>query len=483
MSALPSRILVPVIVACALFMENLDATVLATSLPVIARDMGEDPIALKLALTSYLLSLAVFIPVSGWMADRFGAKRIFRIALAIFMLGSAFCGFATTLTGFVFARIIQGLGGAMMVPVGRLVILRTVPKAELVSALSWFTIPAIVGPIAGPPLGGFITTYFSWRWIFYINIPIGLLGIVLVTRYIDDIREESPPPLDITGLLLLGTGLSGFVFGLAVIGQGLVPFPLALAMIGSGGLFCWLYARHAARVSHPLLNLGLIRIPTFRASVFGGALFRIGAGATPFLLPLLFQVGFGLTAFASGLLTFVAAIGAFLMKFTAAPIIKYFGFRGVLIANALASSLFIFGFALFTAATPHAIIIGVLLVAGFFRSLQFSAVNTLVYADIPPPLMSQATSFASAAHQLSLSLGVAIAALTLEANQLLRGNNAIVVNDFGVAFLVAGLIGAMSAVIFWRLPRDAGAELTRKVDVGLAGADPASTAQPSGATG
>jgi EmrB/QacA subfamily drug resistance transporter len=479
LTALPSRILVPIIVACALFMENLDATVLATSLPAIARDMGEDPIALKLALTSYLLSLAVFIPASGWMADRFGAKRIFRLALAIFMLGSVFCGFAATLTDFVLARIVQGLGGAMMVPVGRLVILRSVPKSELVGALAWFTIPAIVGPIAGPPLGGFITTYFSWRWIFYINIPIGLLGIVLVTRYIEDIHEQNPPPLDVIGLVLLGTGLSGLVFGLAVLGQGLVPFWAALAMIAAGGLICWLYARHAVRTPHPLLDLSLMRIATFRASIIGGTLFRIGAGATTFLLPLLFQLGFGLTAFASGMLTFVAAIGAFLMKFTAPPILKRFGFRNVLVANALISSVFVCGLALFTAATPHTVIIGVLLIAGYFRSLQFSAVNTLIYADISPPLMSQVTSFASAATQLSLSFGVAVAALTLEAEQTLRGNNAILVSDFATAFLVVGVIGATSAVIFWHLPRDAGAELTGKVDVIAGSTDPASTAHPS----
>ena len=482
MTALPSRILVPIIVACALFMENLDATVLATSLPAIARDMGEDPIALKLALTSYLLSLAVFIPASGWMADRFGAKPIFRLALAIFMLGSIFCGLASTLTDFVLARIVQGMGGAMMVPVGRLVILRSVPKSELVSALAWFTIPAIVGPIAGPPLGGFITTYFSWRWIFYINIPIGLLGILLVTRYIEDIREQKPPPLDWAGLALLGTGLSGLVFGLAVLGQGLVPFWLALSILGLGFLFCWLYARHAVRVAHPLLDLSLMRIATFRASVTGGALFRIAMGATGFLLPLLFQIGFGLTAFASGMLTFVTAIGAFLMKFTAAPILGRFGFRNVLVANALVSTVFVFGFALFTSATPHAVILIVLFVAGFFRSLQFSAVNTLVYADIAPPSMSQATSFSSAAHQLSLSLGVAIAALTLEAEQMVRGDSAILVDDFVTAFLVVGVIGALSAVIFWSLPDNAGSELTGKVEESAGPADPAAS-RPSGAPG
>jgi fucose permease len=263
-------------------------------------------------------------------------------------------------------------------------------------------------------------------------------------------------------------------------GQGLVPFWLALGMLVFGCLFCWLYARHAARTPHPLLDLNLMRIATFRASVIGGALFRIAMGATAFLLPLLFQVGFGLTAFASGMLTFVTAIGAFLMKFTAPPILNRFGFRNVLVVNALISTVFVGGFALFSSATPHAVILAVLFVAGYFRSLQFSAVNTLVYADIAPPSMSQATSFASATLQLSLSLGVASAALTLEAEQVIRGNSAILVNDFITAFLVVGVIGALSAVIFWRLPRDAGSELTGKV---AGPADPASMGRPSGAPG
>ncbi len=457
---MPSRILVPVIVACALFMENMDATVLATSLPAIARDLHQDPIALKLALTSYLLSLAVFIPVSGWMADRFGAKTIFRVALGIFMLGSITCGFANGLPDFVISRIVQGIGGAMMTPVGRLVILRSVPKSELVPALAWFTIPAMIGPIMGPPLGGFITTYFSWRWIFFINIPIGLVGILLVTRFIADIRERETPPLDIRGFALLGIGLSGLVFGLAVLGQTLVPVWIALCLVAVGVLFSWLYVLHAKRTLRPVLNLDLVKVPTFRASVFGGVAFRIGIGAMAFLLPLLFQVGFGLTAFASGLLTFVAAIGAFTMKFSAGPILQRLGFRGVLVANAVLSSIFVAVCAFFTPSTPHALIIGVLLVGGFFRSLQFTAINSLAYADIPPPLMSQATSFASAGHQLALSIGVAVAALILESQQLLRGDGAIHISDFTAAFLIVSAIGALSALIFATLPPEAGAELT-----------------------
>jgi EmrB/QacA subfamily drug resistance transporter len=457
---MPSHILTPLIVACALFMENLDSTVIATSLPAIAQDMHEDPIALKLALTSYLLSLAVFIPVSGWAADRYGAKQVFRAAIVIFMLGSIACGFAVSLPDFVLFRIVQGMGGAMMVPVGRLVVLRSVPKDEFVSALSWFTIPALIGPIFGPPVGGFITTYAHWRWIFFINVPVGLIGIVLVTRFIGDLREENPPPLDRLGLLLLGIGLSGIVFGLAVLGQNLVPIWLSGGITLIGLVFCLIYALHARRTAHPVLNLRLLNSPTFRASVIGGSIFRIGVGATPFLLPLMFQIGFGLSAFASGLLTFASAAGAMTMKFTAQPILRRFGFRPVLIVNAVISAAFIGIYGLFTPSTPHAVIIGLLLTGGFFRSLEFTSINAIAYADVDAARMSQATSFVSAAQQVSLSIGVALAALMLEAVRAGRGDGVITRADFAPAFMLVALTSACSALMFARLPRDAGAALS-----------------------
>ncbi len=456
---MPVRMLIPLIVACGLFMENLDSTVLSTSLPAIAADLHIDPIALKLALTSYLLSLAVFVPISGWVADKYGARTVFMAAIAVFTCGSVLCGFSQSLPEFVLFRIIQGIGGAMMVPVGRLVILRSVSKAQMISALAWLTIPALLGPVIGPPLGGFITTYFHWRWIFYINIPIGVLGLFLSWKYITNVMEAHTPPLDKTGFALSGIGLSAFVFGLALLGENTGSLTTGFALTVIGIAVCAVYVWHAHRVENPVIELRLLKIPTFRAGVIGASFFRIGVGAVPFLLPLMLQLSFGLTPFASGLLTFAAAAGAVLMKATAAPIIRAFGFRGVLIVNAVIGAFFMGANGLFTASTPHYVIIAVLLAGGFFRSLEFTAVNALAYADIEQAQMSRATSFASVAQQVSLSLGVAIGALVLQASRAVRGEMALTQADFALAFWVVAAIGAISVISFLRLPKGAGAEL------------------------
>jgi EmrB/QacA subfamily drug resistance transporter len=456
------RYFVTLIVAVALFMETMDSTIIATSLPAIAADLGEDPIALKLALTSYLLSLAVFIPVSGWMADRFGARTVFRAAIVIFTLGSAACGFAQGLGDFILFRIIQGMGGAMMVPVGRLVILRSVPKAELISALAWLTVPALMGPVIGPPLGGFISTVFDWRWIFWINIPIGLLGIYLATRFVENFREEEVPPPDVKGFFLSGIGLGGLAFGFTVIGQPLFSAPVVAAMLIAGALALTLYVRHALRVPAPLLDLRLLKIDTFFASVAGGFLFRLGIGAAPFLLPLYFQLGFGMTALQSGLLTFATAVGAIAMKTTAAPIIRRIGFKQILVWNAVLTAAFTAASALFTEVTPAAVILAVLLVGGFFKSLQFTAINSIAYADIEEKDMSKATSFASVAQQLSMSAGVATGALVLEIERMGRETHHVVASDFPPAFLIVGALAALSALVFMRLPKHAGSSLSRK---------------------
>ncbi len=448
--------LTPLVIACALFMENLDGTVIATSLPAIATEMHEDPITLKLALTAYLLSLAVFIPASGWAADRFGARLIFRGAIVVFTLGSVACGFSHTLPEFVASRVLQGLGGAMMVPVGRLVLLRSVPREDLVTALAYLTFPALIGPLLGPPLGGFITTYFHWRWIFWINVPIGILGVALATLFIDDVREDKPWPLDVTGFLLSGAGLSCLSFGLTVAGRGAVaPWVLA-ALIFGGIALVGLYVLHARRARYPILDLSLLAIPTFRASVVGGFLFRIGIGALPFLLPLLLQLGFGLSPFQSGCLTFASAAGAMAMKATAAPILRRFGFKRVLVANAVLSALFLVWYGLFTKETAPALMFAALLGGGFFRSLEFTSINAIAFADIEAQAMSRATSFSSVVQQLSLSTGVAAGAAAIEAAQWMHGDATLATRDFSAAFFAVSAVSMLSTFVFAGLPAGAG---------------------------
>jgi EmrB/QacA subfamily drug resistance transporter len=456
---MPPRMLIPLIVACGLFMENLDSTVLATSLPAIAADLHVAPISLKLALTSYFLSLAVFVPISGWAADKYGARTVFMAAIVVFTGGSMLCGMAHSLPEFVAYRVVQGLGGAMMVPVGRLVILRSIPRTEMIAALAWLTVPALVGPVIGPPLGGFITTYLHWRWIFYINIPIGVLGLALTWKFIANALEPDAPPLDKRGFALSGLGLSAFVFGLAILGEGGGSLTAGFGMAAAGLAICGAYVWHATRTANPVLELRLLRIQTFRAGVLGASLFRIGVGAIPFLLPLMLQLSFGLTPFQSGLLTFSSAAGALVMKVTAAPIIRALGFRRVLIANAAISAVFMGATGLFTAATPHLLVFAVLLTGGFFRSLEFTAVNVIAYADIPPSQMSRATSFAAVTQQMSFSLGVAVAALILQGAQGWRGEAQISQGDFAIAFWIAGGIAGLSVLSFLRLPQGAGKEL------------------------
>ena len=469
-------VMVPLIVACALFMQNLDSTIIATALPSIAASLHEDPIRLNLAITSYLLSLAIFIPMSGWMADRFGARTVFRWAIVVFTLGSIACGFASNLTVLVAARIIQGAGGAMMVPVGRLVLLRTVPKSDLVWAMSYLTVPALLGPVIGPPLGGFIVTYSSWRWIFFINVPIGLLGVALVSLFIEDVREPERPPLDLLGFALAGVGLATLMFGFEMLGRGPLPTSLVALLLIAGAILIALYVAHARRVAFPIIDLALLRIPTFMAATLGGSLFRIGVGALPFILPLMLQLTFGLTAFASGLLTFASAAGAMTMKMTAAPIIRSLGFRRTLIGNAVISSLFLFGYGLFRPSTPHAVIFLTLLIGGFFRSLQFTSTNTLSFADVPPALMSRATSFTSMAQQLSISLGVGISALLLHVMLLLRGSKELLPSDFTLAFVAVGAVALVPVLLFLRLPPEAGAEMSGHRAASVAAAGSASRA-------
>lgn len=459
--ALPRYGLTALIVACAIFMENLDATVISTSLPAIALDLHQNPVTLKLALTSYLLSLAIFIPASGWAADRFGARTVFRIAILTFTCGSILCGLSSTLPEFIAARVVQGVGGAMMVPVGRLVLLRTVDRSEMVSALAYLMIPALLGPICGPLVGGFITTYFHWRWIFFINVPIGALGILLVSLYIKNIRGEAAWPLDVKGFLLLGPGLASLVFGLTVI-DGPVGMPVAAGLIIAGALLLTTYALHARKAAFPILDLRLLAIPTFQASLLGGSLFRIGVGALPLLLPLMLQIGFGMNAFQSGSITFVSSAGSMLMKATATPILRLFGFRRILIFDALLSAAFFASYGFFTPATPIIVMLSLLLVGGFVRSLEFTSLNVIAYADVDNAAMSRATSFTAVAQQLSLSLGIAVGGFVIEMARDMRGDATLSTGDFRWGFIVVAIISASSVVSFLRLPADAGGSLVGK---------------------
>src|SRR5262244_457492 len=459
--------LIPLIVATALFMENMDSTVIATSLPAIAADIGTSPLTLKLAITSYLLSLAVFIPASGWTADRFGARLVFALAVGVFMIGSIGCAISSSVTDFVIARILQGMGGAMMTPVGRLVLLRSIDKSALVNAMTWVTVPALIGPVIGPPLGGFITTYFSWHWIFLINIPIGLLGIFMALRFIDPIKSEVLEKFDLYGMVLAGIGLAGIAFGLSVAGLNLLPWSVVAALVAVGSISMTLYVIHARRTGSPVLDFSMLRLPTMRAAIIGGFMFRLGIGALPFLLPLLMQVGFGLSPFQSGLITFSSAIGAMGMKTLAARIIRTFGFRNMMTVNAIVSAVFLAACALFTVTTPLLLIMIILVVGGFFRSLEFTAINTVAYAEIEPSQMARATTLVSVNQQLAVSAGVAVGAFSVETTLWARHLTELSADVFAPAFLVVAVISAASSWFFWQMPGDAGHEISGRKAIAM----------------
>lgn len=451
--------ILPLVLAVALFMENMDSNVISTSLPAIAADLNTSPIALKLAVTAYLVALSVFIPISGWMADRFTARHVFRVAICVFLLGSILCAASFSLEFFVFARFLQGMGGAMMTPVGRLLLVRSTPKNELVVALAWFSVPALIGPLVGPLVGGFLTTWYSWHWIFLINIPIGIIGLILATIYLPLDEKPLLRTLDWWGFILSGLALSGFIFGLSAISLAAIPqWVGVLCVIGS--IFCgFFYIRHARTIPHPLLDLNLFKDSVFRISITGGSVFRVGIGAIPFLLPLMLQIGFGLNPLQSGLITFVGAIGSMCMKFGANKIFRTFGFRKVLMAGALISACFTAANGFFTPTTPVVLILLVLLIGGFLRSMFFSGTNALSYAHISKEQISQATPIAAVAQQASMALGVTIAGSILEACLQFHGG-ALRLVDFHISFFIIGAFSALAFFIFRKLPANAGHELT-----------------------
>jgi EmrB/QacA subfamily drug resistance transporter len=458
-AAEPFSSLVPAIIGAALMMQTLNATVLANALPTMARSLGEDPVHLNTAITVYLLAAAVFLPISGWAADRFGAKRIFLLAIVAYAASCAACGFAHALWQLLLARAFEGAAGAMMGPVGRLVLLRSTPKHNLVRAMSVLTMPALLGPVLGPPIGGFIVTYGSWRWIFFLNLPIAALGVVLVWRFIDNVREEVSHPLDWTGLILTGVGMAGVVYGFENLGRHALPAWSVATMMLGGAACLAAYAWHAARTTHAILDLKLLKIQTFTASVIGGAFMRMGMGATPFMLALLLQVAFGLTALQAGLMTFASAAAALVMKTCAPPILRRFGFRTTLCVNAVIVAAMFMAYALFRPATPHWVIYAVLLAGGFFRSLQFTSLNGLAFADIDHAQMSRASTMSTMGQQLSQSIGIGMAAMLLRFFMVHAHAGHLTAATIAPAFLVIGIVALGSAPFFLALPKDAGSGL------------------------
>ena len=399
------------LVAGAFFMEFLDGTVIATALPDMARDFGVTAVELNIGISAYLITLAVLIPASGWIADRFGARAIFTLALAIFTLASVFCGLSTEVHIFVAMRILQGVGGALMVPVGRLAVLRTPPKHQLIKAIATLTWPALVAPIIGPPLGGFITRYASWHWIFFINVPLGLAAIILSLRIIPDIRETERRSFDLSGFITTSVAMVSLVTAMERLGdrQPQIWPTLALAALGFG---CLLYSiRHFRRAAAPMVRLDALQVPTFRVTMYGGSLFRASISAVPFLLPLLFQVGFGMDPFHSGLLVLAVFVGNLTIKPATTPLIRWLGFRRLLLINGALNVCSLLACALLTPQTPVWAIMLILYLGGVFRSIQFTGVSTLAFADVPAAQMSDANTLFSTASQLAVGLGITLGAI------------------------------------------------------------------------
>lgn len=410
----PQSSRIPWLVAMALFMENLDATIVNTAVPTMAASLGVAPVSLKSVLTSYTVTLAVFIPLSGWMADRFGSRKTFTSAVAVFMAGSLLSGLSTSIPMLVGSRILQGIGGAMMVPVGRLTLVRSFPRSEMLRVLNYVLIPALMGPLVGPFLGGLIVHWLHWRVIFLMNLPVGVLGVVLAWRWMPELRAEEPPRLDTTGFLLLGSAVALFSYVLEVYGEHSRSGGVMTLMLGGSVVLAGAYGLHARRTPSPLLRLGLFRIRTFRISVVGGWVTRLGVGGMPFLLPLLYQLGLGYPAWQAGLLTMPQAAAALLMRVLNRGILRRFGHRRTLLLNTALLGATLAAFALVRPGVPVAVLVALGFAQGFFSSLQFTSLNTLAYADVDDAAASRASSIASAVQQMSLGFGVATASLLLQ---------------------------------------------------------------------
>lgn len=453
------------LVAGAFFMEFLDGTVIATALPDMAKSFGVQAVDLNIGISAYLITLAVLIPASGWIADRFGARKVFAVALAIFTLASVFCGLSTTVDQFVAMRVLQGMGGALMVPVGRLAVLRTTPKHQLITAIATLTWPALVAPIIGPPLGGFITSYADWRWIFFINVPLGIVAIILALRIIPDLHDDERRPFDMPGFIATTIAMVSLVYAMESMGaqhsQGLLT--LGLLVVGAVTL---IYAlRHFQRTQWPMIRLDAMQVPTFRVTMYGGSLFRASISAVPFLLPLMFQVGFGMDAFHSGLLVLAVFVGNLTIKPATTPLIRRLGFRKLLLINGALNVLSLLACAFISPQTPVWLIMLILYLGGVFRSIQFTAVSTLAFADVPSAQMSYANTLFSTATQLAVGLGITLGAIGIRIGEKmgdLLGMTSVPGISFRLAFVAIALICLVGMMDTLRLTKDAGSAVSNK---------------------
>jgi EmrB/QacA subfamily drug resistance transporter len=454
--------LLPWLVAVALFMESLDTTILNTGVPMIAKALDVPPLSMKAALTSYTISLAVFIPISGWIADRFGTRRVFFSAIAVFTVGSLLCGLSANLPLLVGARILQGCGGALMMPVGRICLVRTFPRSELLRAMTFVAIPGLIGPLVGPLVGGFIVSYLHWRMIFFVNLPVGLLGFYMAFRHMPDFRAEREDPLDLVGLVLFGSGIALLSYVLEVFGEHSLSVRDAVLLTALSFLLLFAYGLHGSRERFPLLRLSLFKVRTFRASVVGSLVTRLGVGGMPFMLPLLYQVGLGYSPVQSGLLIMPQPVAAIGLRLLTPKILALLGYRRVLLVNTLCMGLLIIFFMTVNVGTPAWVIVVEAAAFGFFSSLQYTSMGTLAFADLSDAEASMGSSIASTVQQMSMSFGVAIASLlaVIFVGTRRPGDTGLI-QGIHWTFLTLGLLTIASSLVFWQLRPGDGATVSR----------------------